>query len=710
MAELPGFVRDDVAEANANAQRPANAGDVDGAQRGRILEEADISFSDTTDEEDCYEEALPLSFVIDHIETKVMKRDLYCDLFVYIPFVIMFSFFAFGERDITGSYYTSRVTRDVVLGAEISGFEFIKTYENIVDIDDWYKWMRSVLVPALYPELPPVNGTTTLQSTNYILGAVRIRTIRASNKSCDIEAGLYAPPFADVESDVVEDYYSCYGSHRGGGEETHSRFNFPNPLIPQSANITVQSQLLYNHFDCSDIPGGQYIIGLVTFYHCGGYVVDVPLTRTQDDVLRLLDKFQDPRTPYLDERQTRLISTEFFMYTPSTNTFTSTKLFVEVAPGGTFLPQYQLRAFMIWTTDRSEWQTVYDFFFLLYVLYYVYRFVREWIMHYKTKKKILNFIFSVWNAMEFVNLAVFFAVFTFRWIWWDVSKQSRYTKFPYAPRYPEDLDNLLTMWSTMVYLNVCNCLTVFLKILKYLQLNPRLGVLTLSISEKKSQLLGVLALFSWAIFTFAMAGYSMFGSTMYEYHTLATAYTTLVRMLVGDFSRFQSDLGIYEGMRKENRLLAGVFFWCYVVLVFYTLLNMVIAVLAEGFSVVNARSAETTFAEEVRSGLRSLCQMLHPSRLRMALKLAVAGSSVDECLRLTLVNIAEHKELVKGENVDADEDLILLDLRRFHSYIGRDLSERLGEGFIKQMWERMQESFQQLAETPEVCAPCFFIT
>ena len=705
---LPGQVKED-----EHGEEGAKEAEVSGARvfeyGSRMPVAGDHEVGDgesegTTDNEE--EDAdVPLSFVLDFVEQRVNKRTLYSDLFVYIPFVIMFSFFAYGDRVIDESFYSSKVAREVLLGAEIETFEFTRTFEDVLELEGWQDWMRGIFIPEIFPETPPLNGTTSLWGgENYLLGAVRIRTLRVTNSSCSIDASLFDPTHS-LKPDAVE---PCFG-RVGEGEETRLLYRIPNPLVPKSdKNVSdgpespSQQRWLYNHFACSDIPGGQYVIGTTDVYHCGGYVVDVPFTRTSGDVERLLDVFEDPKHLFVDKVATRFISTEFFTYHPMSNSFTSVKLFVEQTPGGTFIPQYQLRSFMVWTQAESQFQTIYDFVFFVFVLYYLYRFVRDWVLFYRTKKLFIAFLFSVWNCLELVNLCVFMATFALRWVWWDVSKQSKYTTFPYAPRYPEDLDRLLTLWSTSVYLNVTNCVMVFLKILKYLRLNPRLGILTMAISVKKSQLLGVLGLFVWCVFTFALAGYGLYGTTMWEFHTIAQGFTTLLRFLLGDFSAYQKEEGIYTGMRQENRILSGFFFWCYVVLVFFILLNMVIAVLSEGFSVANARAGQTTLADDIKNAIKGLLQMFKPSRLRAALALACSGSSVDECLVLAVVNISQHREITKGEHKDMDDDAILMDRKALGAYVGAEISSKLGEVYLDDMWAEIQRDYKDMSLTQEV--------
>ena len=690
-----------------------------------------VAFDDLLAEGSGGSVAVPFPFVVEMIEKRITKSSLYTDLIIYIPFIIMFCFFAYGGRDITGAYYSSRVLRDRVMGNEIHQYsldglnissgdyfastvrhpdddpntDFFKSYENIItyeqitSLDGWYNWLDSVLVPNIFGGLAndeEPETTRTAQGTNLLVGALRLRSIRSTDTSCNPNSALFN--LSDGQQ------VPCYGSI-SGGEQTETLFGFQNPLLP----IVVKGKpnILYTHTTCGDTSGGQYIVGYMAIYHCGGYIVDIPFSKSLADVRTLLARLKEQ--PFLNDAETRFASVEFFVYTPPTNAFTSVKLFVEVSPAGAVIPSFQFRSFHVWTESRNIGQSIFDFFFFVYVLYYSYKFAKDWFVFHKTKGKILSFIFNVWNLLEFCNLVIFMVVFAMRWVWWDISKQSGSNTFPFGARYPKDLDLLLTLFSSTVYSNSINVTLVFLKILKYMRLNPRLGILTLSIGEKKSQLFGILVLFAWSVLAFALAGMSLFGSSMWEFHSLDVSYTTLLRMLVGDFSRLSGtggdsmEDGIYAAMRRENRVLAGAFFWCYVILVFFILLNMTIAVLAEGFAAISSQYSATSLSDEIRAACESVARSCSQERLWARYELFRKGLSVTDCLTTVKQNIEEHHQLVKGEDRDIDDNETFLTRESFKMYMSAAEYKTLGAAYVTDLWYDIVLAYKDKGITAEVC-------
>ena len=59
----------------------------------------------------------------------------------------------------------------------------------------------------------------------------------------------------------------------------------------------------------------------------------------------------------------------------------------------------------------------------------------------------------------------------------------------------------------------------------------------------------------------------------YSYRTLTTSIISLLRMAVGDFD--------YEQLQQSQQLLGPLMFWVYIILVFFVLMSMFIALISE---------------------------------------------------------------------------------------------------------------------------------
>eukprot|EP01065_Artemidia_motanka_P020580 TRINITY_DN24637_c0_g1_i1.p1 TRINITY_DN24637_c0_g1~~TRINITY_DN24637_c0_g1_i1.p1 ORF type:complete len:764 (+),score=235.90 TRINITY_DN24637_c0_g1_i1:107-2398(+) len=676
--------------------------------------------------EKAFQMQVPLPFVISRVSHRMTSNRLYTDLIIYVPFLIMFVFFAYGGRGvmehghpygIVEGYYTTAVLKDIVLGNELQDYQSTKTFEDVKNAQEWHSWFSTVLVPNIFQECgegadpTPPDGPRILQGKNYLLGAMRVRAQRASNRSCELSPDLFGedPVTGQVPQEVL-DRSPCYGLI-SDGEQTELLFGFRNELVERQAGTN--DSLLFQWKDCDDLEGGQSTLGFIErSYHCGGYITDVAFEKPCYTAEWLAEKLRpDGSTPLVDNVRTRFVIVEFFVYSPVHNGFTSVKIFAEVSAAGSWLPQYQIRNFLVWTSAENTGETIFDFFFFAFVLYFCYVFTRDLMAHRSSASggSIASFIVKPWNLLEFLNLICFLVSFAFRWAWWDVSMQSDGIQFPYAPKYPSDLDRLLTYYSQQTYANSINITVSLLKVLKYLRLNPRLGILTSTIDRVKVQLLGVLVLFAWAVLAYALAGFSLYGSALWEFHTVDTAYTTLLRMLAGDFESIQTDndeglmeLRVYPRMRTENRVLTFAFFFSYLLLVFFFLLNMMIGILGLGFSELNSNVATIPLSEEISRFFSSLRRSCRPARIKSTLVLMRTGKSITTLLTRAHEHMYEHQRLVKGEDRDVDDSKTLLRRSDLAQYIGVNEYKALGVQYCDDLWYEIAQEWEDAQLTDEV--------
>eukprot|EP00755_Sulcionema_specki_P030676 Sspe_Gene.18636::Locus_6722_Transcript_1_1_Confidence_1.000_Length_2842::g.18636::m.18636 len=758
--------------------------------------------------------SVPLTFCLQHVGNKVRRSTLISEMLVYIPFLIMFMVFVMQGRSITEDYYVGRVLRDRVMGNEIPYMggegarvnrEVKKTFEDIAFVDDWYDWVSGVLVPNLWDcQIRSPVQFPTQQGLNYLLGAIRFRTLRAGRASCSPESQifqrkgepvppvcpnppeeeLWVPPVfnaigtpkscwrvaaadgarismeqpngqnegrlvavlpegtevhvaeqgnlyvrlagpvagwsritnSSTAQPILQSYnctvncINCLGSFGSSTEETSMRYNVTNPLV--SANTRhLEENKLYRWKSCSETSGGTYIIGDADVYHCGGYVVDIPFNIACTQVQNIVSVMRgdkamgsnEPSAPFADSIQSRFVSAEYFTYTPHSDTFHSVKLFIEILPSGAVLPQFQFRAFKMWTEARFLGSTIYDFFFFVFVLYYLLKFFLDWrATAVKTGRKLAFFLGDggVWALLEFANIVTLITVMGLRWAWWDVSKKTDGSQFPLRPTYPPDLDRLKDLYMSQIYANSFNTVLSFLKILKYCQLSDKLNILTITMGKSKDKIVGVLLLFAWIVLAFAITGHTLFGGAMWGFRNLNAAYSTLLRMLLGDFD--------YEALRKENRFLAGVYFWSYCVLALFLLLNFIIAIICEAFSEATGEVSAVPFHVSVQRFLKSMQRTLNPINLVNLCKLTLKRQSRSQLLEQAFVNMENHRLFLehetRGEDLDSTE-LGMVQREKLRTFFGQEQYEMLGEKYMDDLWKEIVEDYEhEVSHNPEEMA------
>eukprot|EP00756_Hemistasia_phaeocysticola_P034047 Hpha_TRINITY_DN16501_c2_g9::TRINITY_DN16501_c2_g9_i1::g.137209::m.137209 len=425
----------------------------------------------------------------------------------------------------------------------------------------------------------------------------------------------------------------------------------PDSLLFKSYRFTVtrtrgyppDEDLLYRHRSCAGLTADElsgFVAGEISIYHCGGHEVLVPFNATCDEAMRAAWALGSNNYPFIDNIGTRFIVVEFFVYTPQVNAFTSVKLFSEEASCGGWINKWQIRSFSVFT-DRQISQAIFDFFFLAFVLYFLARYFLDWRRDVKhNRKKCWNYPLEVWNIMELGNLVTFIVVFIFKYIWWGYSKKAEDVRFPFAPEYPRELDKLLNLYTAQVFANAINTVITFLKFLKYVRLNSKLNLLTRTISRAKEQLMSTLVLFLYFIFSYTLSAYALYGSQLGEFRNIEFAMSALSRMLLGDFD--------YDGMRAENRVLTAFFFWSYVLLTFFIMLQFLIAILGFNFAAVSGdANNEVPFQEQLTRTYVTVKRALHPARIKKGLTLWFQGNARADVLDRCMDNITEHWRLLR---------------------------------------------------------------
>ena len=474
----------------------------------------------------------------------------------------------------------------------------------------------------------------------------------------------------------------------------------------------------WQYRSCEDMGGGSQTTGIIASYDCGGYFFTVPWWRPID--------FNDPASidagaqmpfpseqyerlpktiaenlyvipallnnpPFVDDLATRFVVTEWFAYQTSLKTFLSIKMYVEQAAGGLWVPNYQVRVFEVWTTDDLPKTIGVDALFFLFVIFYIYNFIADLIRFRRREKKTLAFFFNLWNIMEMINLVIFLIVFGFKiaWITQSISADINLGSLTYSPVYPVKLDDILLNYMFQVYLNSVNTVLTFLKLLKFFRLNDRLNILTRTLSESQDSIIGVLFIFLLVVTAFAMTGHGLFGLGVWRFRSIDSSFSELLQMLLGQFD--------YLAMKNENRILAGFFFWSYIILALFCLLNFLIGVLMEAFAEVSSTRTILPLETVLVKTWADLKKILTPANIKMTI--------INTCRRTTreqlMVDALDSLRAYRDEtyNVEAgdipDPEKQMLYKPMFFEAIGEEYIEKIGEDYLSYVWDDLVYEWDQ---------------
>lgn len=153
----------------------------------------------------------------------------------------------------------------------------------------------------------------------------------------------------------------------------------------------------------------------------------------------------------------------------------------------------------------------------------------------------------------------------------------------------EKMKSLVQSLSLYYAMNGLSILLLIARMLKRMDFQPRLGVVTRSIALAGSDLVHFSIVASLVFVGYAMMTHLIFGSFIEAFSTFANSVNTCFEILLGDVS-IASQLKELSGLQAAAGTL---FFWSFEILVFLILLNFLLAIIVDAFSAVKENTTES---------------------------------------------------------------------------------------------------------------------
>ena len=190
-----------------------------------------------------------------------------------------------------------------------------------------------------------------------------------------------------------------------------------------------------------------------------------------------------------------------------------------------------------------------------------------------------------WNVMDWGGIALV-ALFYVYWVrlLLDTSRDVDLETAEYV-----DLQAVALDYVTYNLLFNMILLLALFSLLRYTELDHRMALLTRSISESLGDLLPFGVLFCLFLFIFATIGYLLYGPLLYEWSTLPRAIVTAIDIMIGNYQYIALELGVPSDDIFKN-IVAVIFFYIYFFLMMLITLNIVIAILMDGYARVKDKT------------------------------------------------------------------------------------------------------------------------
>ncbi|XP_034659787.1 polycystic kidney disease 2-like 2 protein [Drosophila subobscura] len=486
--------------------------------------------------------------------TDEQVRDALLEFLVFIVFLTLTSLIALTVRSPYMFYFNDTtkklfVTRSLVVAPSVTN-----CFENIVQVSDWYDYLIYNFLITLHGDMTAdededgaktnsLGGSDPIENLrarrfmyeNLLLGPPRLRQIRVSKQRCHM--GWH--------------FDACYDDYSRGVEERNESHKGSEYRSMREAEATPFWTLL-------------------AYYSTGGYTVD--LTYDKEVNLR---KIHELKTIHWLDRSTRLCLVEFNLFNENTDIFQSVKLIAEIPASGVVLPQARMQTVKKYSffTDPDPKQTLLYIVWYLMIVYYTVIEINELRLsgfraHFK----------SFLNILECFLLPICYLALAYN-IWHTVEVESLVSKAQRQEVY-QSIDVLCFL--NIIYVNMMAILAflVWIKLFKFISLNKTLVEWTTTLSRCSKDLAGFSLMFGIVFVIYARLGLLLFGSNHPDFYSIVISMLTMIRMILGDFR--------YNLIQESDRLIGPIYFITYILLVFFILLNIFLAIIMESYSAVKS--------------------------------------------------------------------------------------------------------------------------
>ena len=540
--------------------------------------------------------ATEVSDALAHLD-RSRRRALYLrEFWIYIVFLAIVCSVIFASRKVELQYNLGDALKALVLEETIDNqvptSAERRRYRDVATETEYFEWLSGPLTEALFPASIGGQNVTEidrlyLQRYNRLFGAVRLRQLRVDPEPCRHDLAV-----EEYDNDCWPDYSSATASTTAFPED--------NPIFTYSTSEET----------------GTFSWNSVTeliLYDGDGFVTDVPVDSGRQGWLDAIALLRENRWIDLG---TRAVFVSFNLYNASQERYVTVQLLAEfLAPGNIVVYDTKFRTIKVdvYVHAGDFLLMTLEAIFVLFVFYYVFRFGLE---TYRTVRILRNpdirlqpgsnIFASVWYWLDALTLIMFLVLIGMHAIYvTDGFRRSMTDGKELDTNKYVNLEMLGSFQSAFGGLAAVAICLSFLKTFKYTAVNRRMSMVLVVLSDAWANLVIFLTMFLIVFVAFVVMGWIIFGPEMREFRAFGPAFSTLGRMTFGKFD--------YQRMSLTQPYIAPVYFYAFMVLLFFILMNMFLAILNDSYRVVtfemgmrdeeNNVLGKMSFWEEIKNSL-----------------------------------------------------------------------------------------------------------
>lgn len=432
-------------------------------------------------------------------------------------------------------------------------------FSKICSVKEFWNWTHSELIPGLFPAkrynddpIPP-DGFMA-DGSSQMVGGARMRLIRIKRESCQVPSEVYG---------ITRE---CYGEYFIGKDDKHD-YNVGWQNVTEYHKRIRWDDMMWRYQNASVLDGYPVWARLNT-YSGGGYIIVL------EPSMKNVERVKELEKNMWIERHTRAIVTEFTIYNAQTNLFSVVTLVAEFPATGSVIPHSSVQTIRLYNYTNSLMFFVFtiDILYVLFILFFTYREIKN---IYKTG--IRAYIKEFWNCVECGIIAFTYAaiaLYVYRFLTYrNVLDQVKKTPFTFKSfQFAAYWDDTYTFCLAVIVM-LAN-----IKLNKLLRFNKRFSLLSSTLKYAYYPLLMFSIVWGIVFIAFTFVAALVFGPSLWSYRNIMASLTSLLSLMLGRTTFFD--------LRDTNRILGPIFFFCFMFMMSFVLINMFVSIVIDAFWVV----------------------------------------------------------------------------------------------------------------------------
>ncbi|GBG28878.1 Polycystic kidney disease 2-like 2 protein [Hondaea fermentalgiana] len=502
--------------------------------------------------------------------------------------------------------------------------ERVFTSELDVQFELWNHFTPET-VERLTPD-PLLPRSRYLATVNRLIGGVLVLQTRYERGNCSSQR------FAALAND-------CFT-----GEQSTAPFG-ADPVFLRSSSLNTDETVYKSkssYYNLSDpeqvstlgLPYGFHYFAASSNISAGGSIEGFPVyfdanlgsTRASEFLAYMQEGF------YLDA-DTESVDVLMVTYNAALRMFANTKVTFSFEYGGRVRMAYTVQSFRAepYATDADLTRLFFETVFVILTALNFVSELRDFFRDFWRTGKPLTYFRSLWNYVDMVNIwllvwnviswATFFTTWTLQYdpkerynVYLDLDAEANFlatneTGMNEMLSFMVLSNQMSDQMGIYTALNGAALVLMVFRVLKVLDFQQRMGLVTRTISNAAVDLAHFAVLFFVVFSLYGSLAYIIFGSAIVGFSTLPRSLNSCFSILLGDISV------IDELLVHPNVGAAVIFYYSFIFLAYFILMNILLAILVEAFVEVK-RSAEfsKSLPSEVLQILRSSARSLKPFR------------------------------------------------------------------------------------------------